>query len=79
MKKTAPMASMLTTKRTAMAGTDTEPTLVSTGTTAIIGTTARSWKSRMPKDTRPGGESTSFLSDRSFMTTAVLLSEMRKP
>ena len=46
---------------------------------SIIGTTARSWRMRMPTRKRPCGESSSRRSRRSFSTMAVEESATRKP
>jgi hypothetical protein len=77
--KTAATAAALRPKRRATAPSETWPAFASTGTTAIIGTMARSWKMRTPSEIRPWGESVSPRSARILRTTAVLLSETRKP
>jgi hypothetical protein len=49
------------------------------GTTSIKGTTHKSWKIRIPIESRPWGESISALSESIFITMAVLLRLTRKP
>ena len=73
------MAAALSPKRRAMAPTETPPASARTGTRAIMGTMAMSWKIRMPREIRPWGESVSPRSARILRTTAVLLRETRKP
>ena len=51
----------------------------STGSRSIMGTTAMSWKSRMPVASLPWAESSSARSLYILSTMAVLLSEARKP
>ena len=77
--KTAAMAAALSPKRRAIAPTDTPPASARTGTSAIIGTIATSWKIRTPREIRPWGESVSPRSPRILRTTAVLLRETRNP
>jgi hypothetical protein len=49
------------------------------GASKIMGTTARSWNTRMPIVARPWSESLSPLAVKLFSTIAVLLSDSRKP
>ena len=78
-KKTAPTTAALSPKRRTIAPTETPPALARTGTSAIMGTIATSWKIRTPSEIRPWGESVSPRSARILRTTAVLLRETRKP
>ncbi len=55
------------------------PWLARMGVNKIIGTTAKSWKIKIPIVVRPWGESLSPLAAKAFSTIAVLLSESRKP
>jgi hypothetical protein len=77
--KTAAIVAALNRKREAMAAGDADRTLARTGTRAIIGTMAMSWKIRMPKATCPWGAADSPRSEWILRTTAVLLRETRKP
>ncbi len=49
------------------------------GANIIMGTTARSWNTRMPIVARPWMESLSPLAARALRTMAVLLRDSRKP
>ncbi len=55
------------------------PGLARIGVRRIMGTTARSWKIRMPMVARPCGASLSPLAASAFNTIAVLLSDNMKP
>ena len=52
-RKAAAMASALSPNRRPMAPSETRPALARTGTRAIMGTMARSWKMRTPSEMRP--------------------------